>query len=82
MNYSLNFSLRVEKVFLDLLEQRAAELNCSTDHLINDEDRVYKQALDTCLEQDSGKTWASGNLRIGEVILIVDSDTRVVRSTR
>lgn len=47
-------------------------------------DEMYKAALGKVLHEDS-RTQAAGNIRMGEIILIVDSDTRVVsedQSTR
>ncbi|KAJ3310265.1 hypothetical protein HDU76_003408 [Blyttiomyces sp. JEL0837] len=35
------------------------------------------EALDIVITEDEGLTWAAGDLRIGDLILIVDSDTRV-----
>jgi hypothetical protein len=42
-------------------------------------DEMYKSALDRVLKEDPRAT-AAGNIRMGEIILIIDSDTRVVRS--
>ncbi|GAO48090.1 hypothetical protein G7K_2277-t1 [Saitoella complicata NRRL Y-17804] len=41
-----------------------------------DEERVYKEILEDVLAQD-GRLWGEGNIRLGELILIIDSDTRV-----
>lgn len=38
---------------------------------------LYKASLARVLEED-GRIQAAGNIRMGEIILIVDSDTRVV----
>jgi len=35
-------------------------------------------AMETIIASDEGRTWASGNVRLGEFILLVDCDTRVV----
>ncbi|KAK3217316.1 hypothetical protein GRF29_1g2672114 [Pseudopithomyces chartarum] len=78
MNYCLDFSLRVEDELLRLIEERARERGCTSEDLtIDDEDELYGRAMNAMLEQDGGRTWAAGNIRMGEVILIVDSDTRV-----
>ena len=45
---------------------------------IDEEEELYQQALQTILERDEGKTWAEGNIRMGEIILLIDCDTRVV----
>ncbi|KAF2691890.1 hypothetical protein K458DRAFT_411589 [Lentithecium fluviatile CBS 122367] len=78
MNYCLDFSLRVEDELLRLMTERCAERDCTMDDLtVDDEDELYQQAMSTMLEKDQGRTWAGGNIRMGEIILIVDSDTRV-----
>ncbi|OWZ78631.1 hypothetical protein C365_02828 [Cryptococcus neoformans Bt85] len=43
----------------------------------NDERDFYNEALTQVLEESNGTAWASGNIRVGELILIIDSDTRV-----
>jgi hypothetical protein len=79
MNYCLHFSIRVEDELLRLIgEKCAAEGRHTDDITVEEENVLYKQALDTCIEQDEGRTWAGGNVRIGDIILIIDSDTRVV----
>ncbi|KAF2021806.1 hypothetical protein BU24DRAFT_417432 [Aaosphaeria arxii CBS 175.79] len=78
MNYCLNFSLRVEDELLRLISEECARRGCTQDDLtIEDEDALYQQARGNELEKDEGRTWAAGNIRVGEIILIVDSDTRV-----
>lgn len=79
MNYCLDFSIRVEDETLRLIEETCRERGCTQDDLtIEDEDELYEKARDNMVEKDSGRTWAAGNVRLGEVILIIDSDTRVV----
>lgn len=34
------------------------------------DDAIYQQALENVLAADEGKTWAAGNIRIGELILM------------
>ncbi|KAJ8067762.1 hypothetical protein OCU04_003363 [Sclerotinia nivalis] len=78
MNYCLSFSIRVEDELLRLIAAKsAAENRPEGDITPVEEDVLYKQALATCLEQDEGRTMAGGNVRIGDIILIIDSDTRV-----
>ena len=78
MNYCLDFSIRVEDELLKLIADTCRERSCTQDDLsIEDEDNLYDQARNTIVERDGGKTWAAGNVRLGEVILIIDSDTRV-----
>ena len=42
-----------------------------------DEREIYEEALAKALEESDGIAWAAGNIRVGELILIIDSDTRV-----
>jgi len=42
-----------------------------------DEALLYAKFLTEVCEEDEGRTWADGNVRIGDYILIIDSDTRV-----
>ena len=79
MNYCLDFSIRVEDELLRLIAALCAETGKSNEEITVEEENVlYNRALETIIEQDEGRTWASGNVRIGEIILIIDSDTRVV----
>ena len=79
MNYCLDFSIRVEDEMLALTEATCAERGCTKEDLsIEEEDELYEQARNTIIERDGGKTWAGGDVRLGEIILIIDSDTRVV----
>ena len=78
MNYCLDFSLRVEDELLKLIEKKCAEEHCTQDDLtVEDEDDLYTQARDTVLDRDGGKTLSAGDIRLGEIILLIDSDTRV-----
>jgi hypothetical protein len=78
MNYCLDFSLRVEDDLQRLINETCEQRQCTQDDLsIDEEDELYEQALKNMLEKDEGRTWAAGNIRLGEIILIVDSDTRV-----
>ncbi|RDX50631.1 hypothetical protein OH76DRAFT_1402239 [Lentinus brumalis] len=76
MNYGLKLSLKLEKHLLDLEAQGAEDT--LEDTL---EDRALKLAIEEMYEE-SGKRWlpwaANGkSIRVGEIILIVDSDTIV-----
>ena len=86
-NYCLDFSLRVEDEILRLIseqEKREQSNPFTTPQESNQEnpfevdDDFYDQVLHTILQKYQGRTWASGNTRLGDIILIVDSDTRVV----
>lgn len=78
MNYCLDFSGRVEDEWLRLLEEECHKRGCTQEDLtIEEEEALYDQARETMIENDGGRTWSAGNVRMGEVILIIDSDTRV-----
>lgn len=78
MNYCLDFSIRVEDELLRLIDVRCQERGCTPEDVtIEEENELYELALQSQIDADGGKTWAAGNVRIGEIILIVDSDTRV-----
>ena len=69
MNYAMAVSSRVEDK-LACLERgpkwtQEAELE------------AYDRCLEEVKEEDQGRTWASGNVRMGDYILLIDSDTRV-----
>ncbi|KAF2138548.1 uncharacterized protein K452DRAFT_301083 [Aplosporella prunicola CBS 121167] len=69
MNYALWVSNRVE----DKLAQGERPEYWTPE----DEATVYRQALSEVVDEDEGRTWADGNIRVGDYILLVDSDTRV-----
>lgn len=76
MNYGLNISNKTEDVLQAMItEKMSAEGKNSVTE--SEEDDLYHAALEKVLADD-GRAWASGNIRVGEYILIVDSDTRVV----
>ncbi|KAI4205228.1 MAG: hypothetical protein LQ350_000550 [Teloschistes chrysophthalmus] len=69
MNYAMAVSARVEEKLLTV--QRGANWNQES------EARAFSQCLEEVKKEDEGRTWAEGNLRIGDYILLIDSDTRV-----
>jgi hypothetical protein len=78
MNYCLDFSIRVEDEMQRLIDATCQQRGCTQDDLtIQEEEDLYDEARTNMVEKDAGKTWAAGNIRMGEVILIIDSDTRV-----
>lgn len=77
MNYCLDFSIRVEDELLRLIAEKQGQQGLD-DITIAEENELYQIALDRIIESDEGRTWASGNVRLGEIILLVDCDTRVV----
>jgi hypothetical protein len=80
MNFGNALSLRVEEIMDEL---RPAEPKDDPDAMAEwqwseeDEKEIYDEALAQALEESEGIAWAAGNIRIGELILIIDSDTRV-----
>ncbi|KAF4963889.1 hypothetical protein FSARC_8142 [Fusarium sarcochroum] len=78
MDYGLAFSNRVEDEMVRLTQAECEQRGCSeADLTVEDDDFLYQQALANMLAEDNGCTWAEGNIRIGELILLVDCDTRV-----
>ncbi|RGP78915.1 hypothetical protein FLONG3_2820 [Fusarium longipes] len=78
MNYGLSFSNRVEDELVRLTQIECQQRECSeADLTVDDDNLLYQQALANMLAEDKGRTWAEGNIRIGELILIIDCDTRV-----
>ena len=69
MNYAMNASARVE----DKLRRVTRHATWTQ----QDEDNAYKEALAEVIDEDQGRTWADGDIRMGDYILIIDSDTRV-----
>lgn len=69
MNYALMVSNRVEDKLLQV--QRTPIWTQA------EEDAAYQQCLTEIIQEDEGRTWAEGNIRVGDYILIIDSDTRV-----
>ena len=55
-------------------------LNATTRHPgwnQHDENNAYRSCLQQLLAEREGEAWADGNIRMGDYILIIDSDTRV-----
>ncbi|KAH0443358.1 glycosyltransferase family 2 protein [Colletotrichum camelliae] len=71
MNYALMTSIKVEEKLMEI--ERGNKWGQES------EDQVYAEALTQVLEDSEGRTWADGNIRIGDYILLIDSDTRVPR---
>ena len=68
MNFGLMLSCKVE----EKLKLSDRGLHWSQD----DEDRIYGQCLKEVLD-DVPTAWAEGNIRVGDYILLIDSDTQV-----
>jgi cellulose synthase/poly-beta-1,6-N-acetylglucosamine synthase-like glycosyltransferase len=70
MNYALGVSLRVE--------DKLAGIDRDPAWTVTDEEEAYQTCLfEVTHEEQKGQAWADGNIRIGDYILIVDSDTRI-----
>ncbi|RCI12097.1 hypothetical protein L249_0881 [Ophiocordyceps polyrhachis-furcata BCC 54312] len=69
MNYALMISCKVE--------HRLQALQRPADWSQHDEALAYEQALNDVLDGEDGRAWADGNIRVGDYILLIDSDTRV-----
>ena len=68
MNFALMISIKVEETLLNI--QRDINWNQ------NKEQAAYQQCLAKVLEEDQ-HAWAAGDIRVGDYILLIDSDTRV-----
>ena len=62
MNYALMVSNRIEEKL-----ERVYRVGTWTQ---DDEDDAYKHCLQEVLEEDEGRTWAAGNTRMGDYILL------------
>ncbi|TVY34691.1 hypothetical protein LSUB1_G005516 [Lachnellula subtilissima] len=69
MNYALMISNKVEDKLL-LFERFQG---WTQDH----EYAAYERCLAEALHEEDGRAWADGNIRVGDYILLIDSDTRV-----
>ncbi|KAL7800031.1 glycosyltransferase [Trichoderma ceciliae] len=68
MNFALMISCKVE--------EKLQAIDRPPEWSQNDEAMAYEEALKEVLEAD-GRAWADGNIRMGDYILLIDSDTRV-----
>jgi hypothetical protein len=80
MNFGLNISCKVENVLQDLVANITGYEKGEGAWLDNaEEEQLYQRALEHVIQSSDNQEWlASGNIRLGEIILIVDSDTQVV----
>jgi hypothetical protein len=77
MNYCLDFSIRVEDELLRLIAE-FEQANPGDEVSVEIENELYSTAMETIIASDEGRTWAGGNVRLGELILLLDCDTKVV----
>jgi hypothetical protein len=68
MNYALMIS--------NLVEEKLTQISRRKGWNQDDESEAYAEALQRVLHIN-GRAWADGDIRIGDYILIIDSDTRV-----
>lgn len=74
----MNFSNKVERTLKKLILEKTQTPDGEPIYIDADvEEALYQQALAEELVKDP-RAKAAGDIRIGEVILMVDSDTRVV----
>lgn len=69
MNYALMVSNKVEDKLL-LVQRHEGWTQ-------EDEYAAYDKCLAEVLAEEEGRAWAEGNIRVGDYILLIDSDTRV-----
>ncbi|KAF3921835.1 hypothetical protein AA313_de0206154 [Arthrobotrys entomopaga] len=73
MNFALQLSIATEEKLVELVKAEYGDKAILSGH---DEQDLYSRAMHLAVKEN-GWAWAGGNIRIGELLLIVDSDTRV-----
>ncbi|KAK6514527.1 hypothetical protein TWF281_004725 [Arthrobotrys megalospora] len=76
MNFALSLSIATEEKLMDLVKDKHG-INAALSG--REEQDLYSQAMSMAIKEN-GWAWAGGNIRIGELLLIVDSDTRVPKN--
>jgi len=69
---NMNFALHISC----MVEEKLCLIQRPVDWTQADEAQAYERCLKEALE-DNGRAWADGNIRVGDYILLIDSDTRV-----
>ncbi|KAG9776334.1 hypothetical protein KCU88_g4878, partial [Aureobasidium melanogenum] len=69
MNFCLDVSNRIE--------DKMAQVERTPTWNQENEDHLYQSCFEQVLNEDQGRTWGGGDIRMGDYILLVDSDTRV-----
>ncbi|TVY59121.1 hypothetical protein LCER1_G000654 [Lachnellula cervina] len=69
---NMNFALHISC----MVEERLSLIQRPGDWSQADEAQAYERCLKEALEEN-GRAWADGNIRVGDYILLIDSDTRV-----
>lgn len=89
LNFTYTLSLRLEQIIDEITatrrQQRLAGQNTDGSAYISDnedendaeDEAIYAEALQRVLDESDGRAWATGNIRMGDYILLIDSDTRV-----
>ncbi|RSH89178.1 hypothetical protein EHS25_002290 [Saitozyma podzolica] len=78
LNHCNALSLRVEDIMDEMRVGAEIATGQGPEYWTElDERELYDTAFARALEEADSKTWAQGNIRIGEIILLIDSDTRV-----
>ncbi|CEH15582.1 hypothetical protein CBOM_03879 [Ceraceosorus bombacis] len=77
LNFTCSLSMRVEQIMNDLRPEAQARKPLHLMWSAEDEKSLYTVALEQAIEEGGNRAWASGDIRIGDYILIIDSDTRV-----
>jgi Glycosyl transferase family group 2 len=68
MNFAMNLTYNVER--------RLSQIDRREGWTHGDESEAYKEILEQVVKED-GRAWAAGDIRMGDIILIIDSDTRI-----
>ncbi|KAG4261955.1 hypothetical protein FPRO04_13985 [Fusarium proliferatum] len=69
MNYALGISLKVEDKLVQIdRDEKWTQV---------EESAAYQKCLDEVLSEELGRAWVGGDIRVGDYLLLVDSDTRV-----
>src|SRR5271154_832842 len=68
MNFSMNLA--------NIVEQRVSQIERHDGWTCGDESAAYRNTLKEVVNEDK-VTWAFGDIRIGDIILLIDCDTRV-----
>ncbi|KAH7420000.1 glycosyl transferase family group 2-domain-containing protein [Cadophora sp. MPI-SDFR-AT-0126] len=69
MNYALMISNKIEEKLLKIGRHQS--------WAPEEEQEAYGVCLTEVLAEEEGRAWAEGNIRVGDYILLIDSDTRV-----
>ncbi|CAG8976460.1 hypothetical protein HYALB_00008050 [Hymenoscyphus albidus] len=69
---NMNFALHISC----MVEEKLCLIQRPVDWTQADEAQAYERCLKEALEEN-GRAWADGNIRVGDYILLIDSDTRV-----